>query len=205
VRAFFQRVSRALAVLEDPSAPPPLPLELGALEPASIKGVIRLGTPAATCFHEAGHGVIALALGARVLEMELILTGRRPSGHALLATTVDQRQLVAAGGLAAEYELWAQGRLTWFDGERPSAEAMSEGWARTAEDDRLIAFGDQRAPDGRWPKAVRQAFRSAVEDARAMLDFDLAERLARELLVRRRLREADVLAIARTHDAAEGA
>lgn len=77
---------------------------------------ITSGSAEHVCFHEAGHAIVALDVGASVVEMELYLDPQRNHGRSRMDRTQEQARHIALGGFAAEYLLYKAGHLVKSDG-----------------------------------------------------------------------------------------
>ncbi|MEP6966821.1 MAG: hypothetical protein ABI906_01965 [Pseudomonadota bacterium] len=163
-----------------------------------MDGVFRYGTLPLACLHEAGHVVAALNAGLRVFDTCCRRIGGELAGRTSVLKSKQERRLVALGGFAAELLLWQNGRLTWFDGVRPTQAEMIQGVARSCEDDRVAYFGrDLRNPDRRWPTELTQSFHAGALQLACTLDDSRLEAVGGVLLARGSLREEAVVRLAR--------
>ncbi len=85
-----------------------------------MRQIVIFNSPENAAFHEAGHALTALAVGATVVEMELYLDPIRAYGRTRTNRTREQARHIALGGFAAEYLLYIAGRLVKQDGTAPS-------------------------------------------------------------------------------------
>lgn len=155
--------------------------------------IVQYKSPKLVCYHEAGHAISALHVGARVVEMELYLSPPPAHGRTRIERDEAQRRIIALGGFAIERRLWEESRLVWSDNRRPTEKEMLEESANNAEIDRISYFGsDQCTESGKWPHQLDLEFMTAARDLGKRLDINSIERLASALLVEHRLDEAKI-------------
>lgn len=151
-------------------------------------------------FHEAGHAVTALDVGAKVVEMELYRDPLRSYGRTRVDRDQNQARHIALGGFAAEYLLYAARRLVKQDGSEPTEKEFIDHAYGNARDD-FEAFWTYQAgssdPDivGKSQEDMdRQFMNYAIGQAKNGMAVDAVERLADTLLARVTLDEQAILA-----------
>jgi hypothetical protein len=170
--------------------------------PEHIPFSVMFGSVELVCLHEAGHAEVALAEGARVVEMELYRADPRNYGRTRVDRTELQRPHIALGGFAAEYHLYRAGRLIRQDGMPPTEKEFIDYAFDNAVEDKINFYGSNLAEvDGTWPLELDQRFMSlAIRRAETGMRFELIESIANALLASGKLDEAALNTIVSLHN-----
>jgi hypothetical protein len=162
-----------------------------------IQSRVMFGSVELVCLHEAGHAEVALAVGARVTEMELYRAEPRNYGRTRVDRTELQRPHIALGGFAAEFRLYKAGRLIKQDGKPPTEKEFIDYAFDNAIEDKINFYdGNLADPDGSWPLKLDQKFMAyAIGRAENQMRFELVERIASALLASGRLDEVAINAV----------
>jgi len=162
---------------------------------SAIPEEIVFDSPELAALHEAGHVSLAIACGARVVEVELYREAPRSRGRTRVERTEEQRFTIAVGGLAAEIRLYQARRLRRTDGSEPTeAEFVRYALGTNAADDKVRFYGtDLTGKDGCWPEEKDRAFRDFAFRKAKELDWPQVERVAAQLLSVGFMDEAQVL------------
>ena len=164
-----------------------------------MKQPIMFNSPENACFHEAGHAVTALSVGARVVEMVLYRKPQRSYGRTRVCRGKDQAGHIALGGFAAEYLLYAAGRLVKEDGALPTQkEFIDHAYTNAAED--YEAFWTNYAGSSDPTKLGmteydmdKQFINCALGRAKDGMSLVVVERLAEALLAANTLSQEEIL------------
>lgn len=169
--------------------------------PEHIPFNVMFGSAELVCLHEAGHAEVALAEGARVVEMELCRAEPRNYGRTRVNRTELQRPHIALGGFAVEYRLYRAGRLVKKDGKPPTEKEFIDYAIDNAIEDKINFYGSNRADrDGTWQPELDRRFMSfAIERAKTQMRFELVESIANALLASGKLDEAAINTIVELH------
>lgn len=145
------------------------------------------------CLHEAGHIATAVAIGAVVTNCVI---GPQHDLHGVTSvrSNMEQRPLIACGGLATEYHLLKTGRLTGNQGNPTSYEEFLIEAAQNAADD-LERYVDsiQQLTGRQLAQPFDDFLGHALTDVHDQLDFDLVEELGERLLASNQLNERDIM------------
>lgn len=100
-----------------------------------MANILKFNSPEYSAFHEAGHALVALDVGARIVEMELYRDVPRAYGRTQVQRTAQQGARIALGGFAAEYLLFSAGRAAKEDGTLPLEPEFVDFAFRNASND----------------------------------------------------------------------
>lgn len=155
----------------------------------SLPHNIGILTPELVCFHEAGHVITAVTIGARVVNVS-ILAGPPPYGFTKIDRTDPQAAFIACGGFAAEYHLWKTSRLVDSAGRPVDLGTLLSEAQQNAKKDVQNFVRGMRAMNARIDDPVADLTGIAVAKVYPQIDFALVEKLAAALLKHRVLEEA---------------
>ena len=164
-----------------------------------MKQQIIFNSPEYACYHEAGHAVTALSVGAKVVEMVLYREPLRSYGRTRVDRNKDQARHIALGGFAAEYLLYAAGRLVKEDGTLPTEKEFIDYAYKNAIDD-FESFWINHAGSNEPTKLAmteydmeKQFMNYAIGRANNEMSLVVVEGLAEKLLAANTLAEEDIL------------
>lgn len=163
-----------------------------------MASLLKFNSPEYAAFHEAGHALVALDVGARVVEMELYQVAPRAYGRTQVQRTAQQGAHIALGGFAAEFLLFSAGRALKEDGVPPSESEFVDFAFRNAREDYetfWTCYKGSLDPNivGLPQKEMDRKFMSfAIGRAKSSLSLRSIEALAEELLSKGKLTEDEI-------------